>query len=64
VEATNRRWARVKTFDTIIGRLEEALQRRGVPLPEPPRRTVDLADKTEYDDELPSERQVRAEIET
>jgi len=37
VEATNRRWARVKIFETIIHRLEEALEKRGLPLPaEPP----------------------------
>jgi polyphosphate kinase 2 (PPK2 family) len=35
VEATDRRWARVKIFETIIARLEEALQDRGLPLPEP-----------------------------
>ena len=34
VEATDRRWARVKIFETIIRRLEEALLRRGLPLPE------------------------------
>ncbi len=34
VEATDRRWARVKIFETIIHRLEEALQDRGLPLPE------------------------------
>lgn len=34
VEATDRRWARVKIFETIIHRLEEALQARGLPLPE------------------------------
>jgi len=34
VEATDRRWARVKIFETIIQRLEEALQERGLPLPE------------------------------
>lgn len=33
VEATNRRWTRVKIFDTIIRRLEEALEARGLPLP-------------------------------
>ncbi|MBN1953842.1 MAG: hypothetical protein JW900_02220 [Anaerolineae bacterium] len=33
VEATDRRWARVKMFETIIYRLEEALQSRGLPLP-------------------------------
>jgi polyphosphate kinase 2 (PPK2 family) len=33
VEATDRRWTRVKIFETITGRLEEALEKRGVPLP-------------------------------
>ncbi len=36
VEATDRRWARVKIFETIIQRLEEALQQRDIPLPETP----------------------------
>ena len=36
VEATDRRWARAKIFQTIIGRLEETLQRRGLPLPTGP----------------------------
>jgi len=34
VEATDRRWARVKIFETIIRRLEEALKERGFELPE------------------------------
>ena len=34
VEATDRCWARIKIFDTIIRRLEEALQERGFALPE------------------------------
>jgi polyphosphate kinase 2 (PPK2 family) len=34
VEATDRRWARVKIFQTIIQRLEEALKDRGLELPE------------------------------
>jgi polyphosphate kinase 2 (PPK2 family) len=33
VEATDRRWARVKIFQTIIQRLEEALTERGFELP-------------------------------
>jgi polyphosphate kinase 2 (PPK2 family) len=41
VEATDRRWARVKIFETIVGRLEEALQARGLPLPERPGDYVD-----------------------
>ncbi len=36
VEATDRRWARVKIFQTIIQRLEEALRDRGFELPEEP----------------------------
>ena len=62
VEATDRRWARVKIFETIISRLEEALQQRGVPLPEAPRKMADLADATEYDGELPSELEPQAEL--
>jgi polyphosphate kinase 2 (PPK2 family) len=34
VEATDRRWARIKIFQTIIRRLEEALTERGFELPE------------------------------
>ncbi|MEA3340427.1 MAG: UDP-galactose-lipid carrier transferase [Chloroflexota bacterium] len=40
VEATNKRWARVKIFETIIQRLEEALEERGFPLPEEPKTEV------------------------
>jgi polyphosphate kinase 2 (PPK2 family) len=36
VEATDRRWARVKVFSTIIQRLERALTDRGKELPPPP----------------------------
>jgi polyphosphate kinase 2 (PPK2 family) len=36
VEATDRFWTRAKIFDTIIGRLEEALKRRGQTLPAAP----------------------------
>jgi polyphosphate kinase 2 (PPK2 family) len=35
VEATDRYWARVRIFETIIRRLEDALQKRGAPLPPP-----------------------------
>jgi len=34
VEATDRRWARVKILTAIIRRMEEALRARGLPLPE------------------------------
>jgi polyphosphate kinase 2 (PPK2 family) len=63
VEATDRRWAQVKIFETIINRLEEVLKKRGVPLPETLTRTTDLADAAEYDDELPSETKLRVEME-
>ena len=33
VEATDLRWARVKVFETLIRRMEEALKRRGVAAP-------------------------------
>jgi polyphosphate kinase 2 (PPK2 family) len=33
VEATDRRWARVKMFDTVIRGLEESLTRHGMPVP-------------------------------
>lgn len=36
VEATDRYWTRIKTFDTIIRNLEEGLRAHGKPLPEPP----------------------------
>jgi hypothetical protein len=36
VESTDRRWARVKVFSTLIQRLERALTDRGKELPPPP----------------------------
>ena len=36
VEATDRRWARVRIFRTVVNRLEYALAARGHPLPEGP----------------------------
>jgi polyphosphate kinase 2 (PPK2 family) len=49
VEATDLRWARVRVFEAIVRRLEEALQQRGVaPPPSPPApeadRPVDLGE--------------------
>jgi hypothetical protein len=35
VEATDRRWARVRVFETIIASLEAALEKRGVQQGEP-----------------------------
>jgi polyphosphate kinase 2 (PPK2 family) len=34
VEATDRRWTRVRVFETIIRSLEDALESRGLPLPD------------------------------
>lgn len=62
VEATDRRWSRVKIFETIISCLEEALEVRGVPLPEAPRKTVDLPDAAEYNDELPGEPELQEAV--
>jgi len=54
VEATDRRWARVKIFETIIHRLEEALQERGLPLPEqrPDKEVVSPDVEKEYETPL------------
>jgi polyphosphate kinase 2 (PPK2 family) len=53
VEATDRRWARVKILKTIIRRMEEALQERGLPLPEEPAREPAALE----DDDEPAEAQ-------
>lgn len=52
VEATDRRWARVKIFQTIVRRLEEALLERGRPLPAPPPEKSLDADDMENDAEM------------
>jgi hypothetical protein len=36
VEATDKRWSRIKIFETIVQRLEETLKARGKPLPPEP----------------------------
>jgi polyphosphate kinase 2 (PPK2 family) len=64
VEATDRRWARVKIFQTIIRRLEEALTERGFELPE--QEPIPEAE-AEEEDELDSEslqEELMAEAET
>jgi polyphosphate kinase 2 (PPK2 family) len=58
VEATDRRWARVKIFRTIIGRLEEALTERGFELPEqelPPDKDDELEVESKVEDDTPPE---------
>jgi polyphosphate kinase 2 (PPK2 family) len=52
VEATDRRWARVRIFQTIIQRLEEALAERGFDLPAEPAPS-DLDDDEEMDEPIP-----------
>jgi polyphosphate kinase 2 (PPK2 family) len=60
VEATDRRWARVKIFQTIIQHLEEALTDRGFELPEEP----PLPEPEEEDEEECEEQGPLTEIET
>ena len=58
VEATDRRWARVKIFQTIIQRLEEALKERGFELPEErlrPGRKTERAPEVPGEHEYPDE---------
>jgi len=49
VEATDRYWARAKIFETIIPRLEEALRKRGKPLPPEPLENVKDDDEMEVE---------------
>jgi polyphosphate kinase 2 (PPK2 family) len=66
VEATDRRWARVKIFQTIIQRLEEALNERGFDLPaeklepESVPEEEDEADSEDLDAELAAEAETQA----
>jgi len=59
VEATDRRWARVKIFETINRRLEEALRERGQSLSERPSDYVD-DEGAELEAELDAEAERRA----
>jgi polyphosphate kinase 2 (PPK2 family) len=64
VEATDRRWARVKIFETIIEQLEDTLEKRGLPLPRPPQEATNLlADSDAENDRLPGEPEPQAEPE-
>ena len=51
VEATDRRWARVRIFETIVSRLEEAMEARGVSLPAPRDKTQSTAAEAESEKE-------------
>jgi AMP-polyphosphate phosphotransferase len=44
VEATDKRWTRIKIFETIVQRLEEALRSRGKPLPPEPAESRTMGD--------------------
>jgi polyphosphate kinase 2 (PPK2 family) len=68
VEATDRRWARVKIFQTIIRHLEEALKERGFELPEEEPEPEEEEDEEEEDldwgEEEPAEEfEAEAEVE-
>jgi AMP-polyphosphate phosphotransferase len=66
VEATDRHWARVKIFQTIIRRLEEALQERGFelpaekPTPSPEAEAEEDADSESLEEELAAETEALA----
>jgi polyphosphate kinase 2 (PPK2 family) len=66
VEATDRRWARVKIFQTIIHRLEEELEERGFELPESlPTSDYEEEDEEDADsDSLEAELEAEAEVQT
>lgn len=49
IEATDRRWARVRMFEAVLARLEAGLQQRGLPLPDYP--TPEAADAA-FDSDL------------
>ena len=51
VEATDRRWARVKVFETLISRLEEGLARHGYVVPEDDDTQADADEDDESEDE-------------
>ncbi|UCC86959.1 MAG: hypothetical protein JSV81_19225 [Anaerolineales bacterium] len=64
VEATDRRWARVKIFETIIDQLEDTLEKRGLPLPKRPQEATNLpTDSDAGNDRLPGEPEPQAEPE-
>jgi polyphosphate kinase 2 (PPK2 family) len=63
VEATDRRWARVKIFETIIRRLEEAISERGFDLPEKEPQPEPTSDVEEDEDSEDLEEELAAELE-
>jgi hypothetical protein len=63
VEATDRRWARVKIFKTIIRRLEEALKERGFELPPEELAVAPQPDEGEDEDDEALDADLSAEVE-
>jgi len=63
VEATDRRWARVKIFKTIIRRLEEALKERGFELPPEELALAPQPDEGEDEDDEALDADLTAEVE-
>jgi AMP-polyphosphate phosphotransferase len=63
VEATDRRWARVKIFQTIIRRLEEALKDRGFELPPEEQAAAPQAGEAEDKDDEVLDKDLSAEAE-
>ncbi len=63
VEATDRRWARVKIFKTIIRRLEEALKERGLKLPPEDLALAPQAGEGEDEDDEVMDEDLSAEVE-
>jgi polyphosphate kinase 2 (PPK2 family) len=63
VEATDRRWARVKLFQTIIRRLEEALKERGFELPPEDLALAPQTGEAEDEDDEVLDADLTAEIE-
>ncbi len=61
VEATDRRWARIKMFETIIRRLEEALEKRGISVPEEPEPDGAVEEDDELDKDLDAEAERQGE---
>jgi polyphosphate kinase 2 (PPK2 family) len=51
VEATDRRWSRIKVFDTLIGRMEEGMRKHGQEVPEPYVEKEEVDDIADIDDE-------------
>ena len=67
VEATDRRWARIRVFQTIIHRMEQALTDRGIALPSRPAREAQEldndADSASLEEELEAQANAWSDVE-